>query len=113
DGQQSIRKAVAQALPDVPHQLCQFHYLREAARPIYEVDRHAKQELKKRVRGVRKIERQVEARDDPEAEAIRGYCSAVRSAVTDDGRPPLDASGLQLHERLTAIATSLEHVEEK
>jgi len=34
DGQHSIRKAVAQALPGVPHQLCQFHYLREAARPI-------------------------------------------------------------------------------
>jgi hypothetical protein len=113
DGQQSVRKAVAQALPDVPHQLCQFHYLREAARPIYEADRHAKKELKKRVRGVRGIERQVEARDDPEAEAIRGYCSAVRSALTDDGRPPLDASGLQLHERLSAISASLGHVEEK
>jgi hypothetical protein len=60
DGQQSIRKAVAQALPGVPHQLCQFHYLREAARPIYEADRHAKKELKKQVRGVRKIERACE-----------------------------------------------------
>ena len=57
DGQHSIRKAVAGALPGVPHQLCQFHYLREAARPIYEADRHAKKELKKRVRGVRPIER--------------------------------------------------------
>ncbi len=35
DGQRSIRKAVASALPGVPHQLCQFHYLREAAKPIY------------------------------------------------------------------------------
>jgi hypothetical protein len=113
DGQQSIRNAAAEALPDVPHQLCQFHYLREAARPIYEADRHAKKELKKRVRGVRKIERQVEARDDPAAEAIRGYGSAVRSALTDDGRPPLDASGLKLQERLTAISTSLGQVEEK
>src|SRR5829696_1885829 len=51
DGQQSVRKAVAQALPGVPHQLCQFHYLREAARPIFEADRHAKKELKKKVRG--------------------------------------------------------------
>ena len=87
DGQQSIRKAVASALPDVPHQLCQFHYLREAAKPIYEADRHAKQELKKAVRGVRPIERALEARDDAEAEAVRGYCLAVRSALTDDGRP--------------------------
>jgi Transposase, Mutator family len=113
DGQQSIRKAVAQALPEVPHQLCHFHYLREAARPIYEADRHAKKELKKRVRGIRTIERQVEAREDTEAEAIRGYCSAVRSALTDDGRPPLEASGLKLHERLSVIATSLGRVEEK
>jgi hypothetical protein len=42
DGQDSIRKAVAQAFPGVPHQLCHFHYLREAAKPIYEADRHAK-----------------------------------------------------------------------
>jgi transposase-like protein len=113
DGQQSIRKAVAQALPEVPHQLCHFHYLREAARPIYEADRHAKKELKKRVRGIRTIERQVEAREDTEAEAIRGYCSAVRSALTDDGRPPLEASGLKLHQRLSVISMSLGRVGEK
>jgi hypothetical protein len=76
---------VAIALPKVAHQLCHFHYLREAARPIYEADRHAKKELKKRVLGIRPIERQVEARTDAEAEAIRGYCSAVRSAITDGG----------------------------
>jgi hypothetical protein len=45
DGQNSLRKAIAQALPGVPHQQCHFHYLREAARPIYEADRHAKKEL--------------------------------------------------------------------
>jgi hypothetical protein len=113
DGQHSIRKAIAEALPGVPHQLCQFHYLREAARPIYEADRHAKKELKKRARQVRGIERSVEGRSDPEAEAIRGYCSAVRSALTDDGRPPLEASGLKLHGRLQAVADSLDRVEGK
>ena len=95
DGQHSIRNAVAKALPSVPHQLCQFHFLREAALPIYEADRHAKKELKKRVRGIRKIERKVEGRRDGLAEIIRGYCAAVRSALTDDGRPPLDSAGLK------------------
>jgi Transposase, Mutator family len=111
DGQQSIRKAVAAVFPGVPYQLCQFHYLREAARPIYEADRHAKKELKKELRGVRKIERRVESRADAAAEVVRGYCSAVRSALTDDGRPPLEASGLKLHARLGAIAGSLERAE--
>jgi len=117
DGQHSIRNAVASALPGVPHQLCQFHYLREAALPVYEADRHAKKELKKAVRGVRPIERALEAREVAagpggagEVAAIRGYCLAVRSALTDDGRPPLAAAGLQLRDRLTAIHTSIEGV---
>jgi hypothetical protein len=108
DGQTSIRNAVATALPGVPHQLCHFHYLREAATPVYEADRHAKVQLKKKVRGIRPIERKPEGRDDPEAETIRGYCAAVRSALTDDGRPPPEASGLKLVDRLTAVAASLD-----
>ena len=113
DGQHSIRRAVQRALPEVPHQLCQFHFLREAASPVYEADRHIKKELKKRLRGVRPIERAVEGREDTEARAVQGYCAAIRSALTDDGRPPLAASGLQLHDRLTAVAASLERVAKK
>jgi hypothetical protein len=113
DGQLSIRGAVAEVFSDVPHQLCHFHYLHEAAKPMYDADRHAKKELKKRVRGVRPIERRLEGRSDPEAEVVRGYCAAVRSALTDDGRPPLEASGLTLHDRLTAITASIERVEKR
>ncbi len=108
DGQHPIRRAVARVLPGVPHQLCQFHYLREAAKEVYEADRHAKKELKKRVRRVRPIERELEGRNDPESKAVRGYCLAVRSAITDDGRPPLSASGIKLHDRLGAIHSSIE-----
>jgi len=113
DGHRSIRKAVQTVLPDVPHQLCHFHYLREAAKPVYEADRHAKKELKKHLRGVRPIERSIEQRNDAEADAIRGYCLAVRSSLTDDGRPPLEASGLKLHERISVIVASLTRASEK
>jgi hypothetical protein len=40
DGQTSIRNAVKKALGGVHHQVCRFHYLREAATPAYEADRH-------------------------------------------------------------------------
>jgi len=113
DGQQSIRKAVEVALPQVPHGLCHFHYLREAAKPIYAADRHAKKELKKQVRGVRTIERSVTNSDDPVSKTVQGYCLAVRSALTDDGVPPLEASGLKLRSRLTLIEQSLERVAQK
>ena len=113
DGQQTIRQAVARGLPGVPHQLCHFHYLDEAADPIFEADRHAKTALKKLVRGVRPIERSLEGGEDSETDAMRSYCLAVRSALTDDGHPPLCASGLKLHDRLTQIADSLARVEAK
>ena len=57
---------------------------------------------------MRPIERAVEERDDAEAEVVRGYCSAVRSAITDDGRAPLAASGLKLKGRLEKVAASLD-----
>jgi hypothetical protein len=113
DGQTSIRRAINAALPGVPHQLCQFHFLREAAHPVFEADRHAKKELKKQVRGIRKIERAMESRMDDEAPLLRGYCAAVRSAITDDGRAPLAAPGLKLHDRLERIADSLDRVTQK
>src|SRR4051812_9133351 len=115
DGQESIRNAVKQALKGVPHQLCHFHYLREAAKPISEADRHAKKELKKRVRGIRRIERQAEKAaesdpDDEEAEIVRGYCAAVRAAWRAEVLRPVAAAGLKLQDGLSQIAASLDQV---
>jgi hypothetical protein len=113
DGEETIGSAVAFVFPEVPHQLCQFHYLRDATKPLYDADRHAKTELQKHVRGVRPLERALEERSDPKAEALRGYCLAVRSSLTADGRAPLEASGLQLQDRLTLISDSIARVEQK
>jgi hypothetical protein len=113
DGQESIRSAVAFVFPNVPHQLCQFHYLRDAIQPLYEADRHAKTQLKKHMRGVRPIERALEQRTDEEAQTIRDYCLAVRSALTDDGRAPLEGAGIKLHTRLQQITDSISRVAEK
>lgn len=37
----------------------------------------------------------------------------MRGSLTSDGRPPLDASGLKLQERLTLIQQSLHSLEKK
>jgi hypothetical protein len=113
DGEETIGSAVAFVFPTVPHQLCHFHSLRDAVKPLYEADRHAKTQLKKLVRGVRPLERALEEHQDSPSDAMRGYCLAVRSALTDDGRAPLEASGLKLQARLTQINDSLTRVEQK
>ena len=95
DGQHSIRKAV------------------QAAKPVYEADRHAKTLLKMQLRGVRPIERALEEHLTSENEAICDYCLAVRSCLSDDGRSPLEASGLRLYSRIKQINDSVERVQEK
>jgi hypothetical protein len=113
DGEETIGSAVAFVFPGVPHQLCQFHYLKDATKLLYEADRHAKTQLKKQLRGVRPIERALEEQSTPENEAIRGYCLAVRAALTDDGRSPMPPSGLKLYERISQVTDSITRVQEK
>jgi hypothetical protein len=113
DGEDTIGSAVAFVFPKVPHQLCQFHYLKDAIDPLYEADRHAKTQLKKQLRGVRPIERALEQHSTPENQAIGGYCLAVRASLTDDGRSPLQPSGLKLFDRITQIHHSIARVQEK
>ncbi len=65
------------------------------------------------MRGVRAIERSVTDVDNPVTEVVQGYCQAVREALTADGCPPLDASGLQLQHRLGMIEHSLNRLVQK
>ncbi|WP_206105542.1 hypothetical protein [Paenibacillus thalictri] len=52
DGQQSIRMAFESLLPNVPYQYCQYHYLKDIAKPVVDLDRKLKTELKKSLRGI-------------------------------------------------------------
>ena len=80
---------------------------------MYEADRHAKKGLKNASGGYARSNDSWASRTGPEAAIIQGYCSAVRSALTDDGRPPLVASGLKLHDRLSTISQSLDRLGKK
>lgn len=50
DKQVPLEKAVKSVWPDVPHQWCQAHYLRNVADPLYERDRALKTGLRRDVR---------------------------------------------------------------
>ena len=113
DGQPSVRNAMAQALPDVPHQRCQVPYLQAAATLVSEADRHAKQERKKRLRGVRPLARAGAEQDNLAATLVGGDAVAIRSALSDEGPAPLDAPGWRLQERLSQIQRSMQAMAQK
>jgi hypothetical protein len=78
DKQDAFVTGIAAEFPDVTHRYCDNHFLRDVAKPVLEADSHAKVQMRKKVRGLRKIEQAVlkrhaaettksVAEDDPEA----------------------------------------------
>lgn len=121
DAQESLIQAVAELWPGTPHQLCHFHYLREASRLMYEADRAVKVAVRKVIQPrVRDLRLQLE-RGAPPADAVEGaqlavladYAVGVQTAVNRDGTTPLHYAGAAMDTALTAIATSLEEVAQK
>lgn len=108
DKQSSICLAVEKELPGIPHQLCQYHYLRDVAQPVCEADRKLKKQLKQKVRGMRQVERQVAHKQDDEARIVRGYCIALREVLKENGKYPLEPAGITLYDKLAQIDASLE-----
>jgi hypothetical protein len=91
DKQDAFVKGIAQGFPDVPHRYCQNHFLRNLAKPTLEKDSHAKVKMRKKVRGLRDIEREVleqrrERKAEPDEELTPGV--ADQEATPQDMAPP-------------------------
>jgi hypothetical protein len=121
DAQESELLAVEQLWPKVPHQVCQFHALRDAIQPAYEADRAVKTAMRKqlqpKLKAVRKQlkRRQTQARA-PEAEQLEildDYALGAVSALNRDGLSPFDFAAVQAGEELDDVAASLDRLEKR
>src|SRR4029079_18785997 len=69
DKQDAFVRGIAEEFPGVPHRYCQNHFLRNLAKPTLEKDSTAKVQMRKKVRGLRDVEREVlEQRRERQAE---------------------------------------------
>jgi hypothetical protein len=59
DKQEAFVSGIREEFPGVPHRYCDNHFLRDLAKPVLEEDSHAKVKMRKKVRGLRGIERSV------------------------------------------------------
>jgi len=137
DKQEAFCTAIAAEFPGVPHRLCRNHFLRDLAKPMMEKDSHAKVAMRRKVRGLRSIERGVlaertakhvrakakggrarksppaaEAAPEPAADSAGqvalDYCAAVRGILNSDQGGPLSPPGLRMAGALEEVNQSLE-----
>lgn len=93
DKQEAFVHAIREEFPEVPHRYCQNHFLRDVAKPMLEADSHAKVTMRRKVRGLRAIERDVLAQqaasETPSAES-----SAPVGAEAPESSPSLEAASV-------------------
>jgi hypothetical protein len=59
DKQKAFVTGIAEVFPGVPHRYCNNHFLRDLAKPVLERDSHAKVQMRRKVRGLRQVERRI------------------------------------------------------
>jgi hypothetical protein len=121
DAQESEVLAVEQLWPKVPHQVCQFHVLRDASKPAFEADRKIKTALRKsmqpKIRAVRQqLKRDIPTAESAEAEQLAvldDYTTGLLTALNRDGTTPFDFAAVQTGEDLDEIEASLQRLEKR
>lgn len=129
DKQDAFVKTIASVCPGVPHRYCGNHFLRDLAKPVLELDSHAKVQMRRKIRGLRGIEREVlkecaAARASREKvrkravmmaataphglDIVLDYCAAVRGIINDSQGGPLRPPGLRMSEALGEVRKSLQ-----
>lgn len=103
DKQDAFLTGIAAEFPGVPHHFCQNHFLRDVAKPVLELDSHAKVQMRSKVRGLRAIEREVLAdgvaaitASPPEVNRPEATPAIPDEPVKARQRPATDASTVVL-----------------
>jgi hypothetical protein len=108
DRQDAFVTGIAAEFPGVPHRYCQNHFLRDVAKPVAEIDSHAKVRMRKKVRGLRKIEqavlkRQGVAAPGDAAGADTESTSTPTAERADPAAPHADAAGAVVLDYCAAV----------
>jgi hypothetical protein len=121
DAQESELLAVEELWPEVPHQVCQFHVLRDASKAAFEVDKQVKTAMRKqmqpKVRTVRKqIKKHLATASPNEAQQLAvldDYATGIVTALNTDGLQPFTYATVEATEMLDEIEASLEQLSKK
>ena len=114
-------RAVEELWSDAPHQVCQFHALRDAAKPAFEVDKKVKTAMRKALQPkIRAVRKQLKgdiplvAADEAEQLAVLDeYANGVLSALNRDGLAPFDFATAHIAGDLDAVEASLQRLVKK
>jgi len=121
DAQESELKALEELWPEVPHQVCQFHALRDASQSAFAADKAVKTAMRKqlqpKVRAVRKqIKKHLPKASADEAKQLAvldEYASGMLNALNTDGLQPFTYATVESAPALDEVEASLQQLEKR
>ena len=88
DKQQAFVTGIAEVFPGIPHRYCANHFLRDLAKPVVELDSHAKVQMRLKVRGLRDVERRILSERAPLEPAVRDTSPPLAEIAAPAQPPP-------------------------
>lgn len=117
DKQDAFVKGVKKVFPGIPHRYCKNHFLRDVAAPVLAADSKTKVKMRKKVRGLRGIERSVLDRAREEGgekstgdEIVLDFCAATRGILNSSQGGHLEPPGLRMAEGLKEVRASVQRL---
>lgn len=131
DKQDAFLKCIAEEFSGVPHRYCENHFFRDLAKPVLDMDSTAKKKMRRKIRGLRALEREVLEAQQADAspatpssddrdktsllagesgDVVLDYCSVVRGILNDNHGGPYHPAGMRMLEALRDVQESLDRV---
>jgi hypothetical protein len=113
DKETGLAPAIAEALPGVPHQFCQRHYLHNVAKPLEkdlaalgEDVRVREEQLREFQRDLVRLEAKAQAAGRPvpaDLEVAKEFCEAARAGARLHGKATTDPAAIKRHKELERV----------
>jgi hypothetical protein len=121
DAQESELLALQALWPEVPHQVCQFHVLRDASKSAFEADKQVKTAMRKRLQPkVREVRKQIKKRlatvapsEAKQLAVLDEYATGIVTALNTDGLQPFTYATVEATSMLDEIQASLQQLSKK
>ncbi len=110
DKEKGLVPAIHGVFPDVPHQLCQLHFVKRCAEPLEKPLTQLGSEVARAAEKLRALRRKLDSGDvkpvpsPAERQAASELLLAAHGASKVAGRAPFDPTALKRHARLLAVA---------
>lgn len=114
DKQSAFLSGIKKEFSGAIHRYCQNHFTRDLAKPMTEIDSTSKVQMRRKVRGLRTLEKKVlqlqreKVVSEKESSIVLDYCTIVKGVLNDNKGGPLHPSGLRMYEGLQEVHDSLE-----